>query len=448
MSKNESGGLPEAGGPENTSPGEIRENRPEKGKRNGLPRLKGKVSIKDTFAALRHPNYRLWFWGQMTSLMGSWMQTTAQGYLAFQLTHSPAYLGYIGFAAGVPAWILMLYGGVIADRFPKRTVLLVTQIIMMVLALILAVLTFTGLIQAWHIIVLALGLGAANAFDSPARQSFVLELIEGREDLVNAIALNSTMFNSASAVGPAFAGITYAAFGPAWCFTINALSFVGVIAALMKMKLKKTEMPARKKSALSDLKEGMVYVAKSQAMIRTLIILVTFIAVFGISFATLVPAWAVKILGGNATTNGYMQSARGLGALLAALFIATVSRHNIKGRLLTLGSFAYPVLFIIFSFARWLPSSLSLLVAVGFAQILILNVANALIQTLVSDEFRGRVMGIYSISFFGFVPLGSLLIGTMAEHFGEPEALLINMVILLIATSVIFLMVPKLRSQA
>lgn len=383
----------------------------------------------------------------MTSLVGSWMQTTAQGYLVFQLTHSPAFLGYVGFASGIPAWLFMLYGGVIADRVPRRTVLLTTQTFMMILAFILAGLTFTGIVQAWHIVLLAFGLGVANAFDSPARQAFVLELIEGREDLVNAIALNSTMFNSATAVGPAVAGLTYAAFGPAWCFTINGISFIGVIIALLMMRIKVEKRQRGSKNALLELKEGMTYVLKSQRMIRTIIILVTFIALFGIAFATLVPAWAVKILHGNAATNGYLQSARGLGALIAALFIATVSHLNIKGKLLTSGMFAYPVLLLIFAFIKYLPLSLLLLVGVGIAQILILNVANALIQTLVSDEFRGRVMGIYSISFFGFMPLGALIIGTFAEHFGEPVALIINSVILIIATTLIFILVPKLKAQ-
>ncbi|MGE5681674.1 MAG: MFS transporter [Bacillota bacterium] len=409
--------------------------------------LKGKVSWRQTFSALRHRNYRLWFWGQMTSLVGSWMQTTAQGFLVFQLTHSPAFLGYVGFASGIPAWIFMLYGGVVADRVPRRTVLIITQTVMMILASVLAILTFTGIVQAWHIILLAFGLGVANAFDSPARQAFVLELIEGREDLVNAIALNSTMFNSATAVGPAVAGITYAAFGPAWCFTINGISFIGVIAALLMMRIKYEKKEKRQDNALIELKQGLNYVIKSQEIIRTIIILVIFIALFGIAFATLLPAWAVKVLHGNAATNGYLQSARGIGSLIAALFIAAVSHLNIKGKLLTIGMFSYPLLLLIFSFIRILPLSLFLLVGIGIAQILTFNIANALIQTIVSDEFRGRVMGIYSISFFGFMPIGALIIGTFAEHMGEPTAIMVNSAILVLLTIGLFLLVPGLKKQ-
>lgn len=406
---------------------------------------KGKISWSKTFSALRHRNYRLWFWGQMTSLFGSWMQTTATGYLVYQLTHSPVYLGYVGFASGIPAWLFMIYGGVVADRVPRRTILLVTQTVMMILAFILAVLTFMGIVEAWHVVLLAFGLGVANAFDSPARQSFVLEMVE-REDLVNAIALNSTMFNTATAIGPAVAGVTYAAFGPAWCFTINGISFLGVIAALLMMRLNLQPRAASNKSALTDLKEGVKYL-KTQTMILTLIALVTVIGLFGIAFATLIPAWAVKILHGDATTNGLLQSARGFGALVSALFIASVAHYKSKGKLVNFGTFAFPLSLLAFAFIRWLPLSLIMLVAVGAASILILNVVNALVQTLVSDEFRGRVMGIYSISFFGFMPIGALLIGFIAEHLGEPDAIIINSVILLLFSLFVFIKVPKLRAQ-
>ena len=189
-----------------------------------------------TFAALKYPNYRLWFAGQLASLVGTWMQSTAQGFLIFQLTDSPAYLGLVEFVSDIPSWVFMLYGGVIADRMPRRTLLVITQTAMLVLAFILAALTFAGLVQPWQIVLLAFLLGVAHAFDTPARQAFVLEMIE-REDLGNAIALNATMFQSAVVVGPAVAGITYALLGPAWCFTINGISFIAVIVALLKMRL-------------------------------------------------------------------------------------------------------------------------------------------------------------------------------------------------------------------
>jgi MFS family permease len=409
-----------------------------------VKKITSKISWKQTFASLQYRNYRLWFWGQMVSLFGSWMQITAQGFLVYQLTHSPAYLGYVGFAAGIPTWLFMMYGGVVADRMPRRNILVVTQISMMILAFILAFLTFTGAIQAWHIVMLAFMLGIANAFDAPSRQAFVLELVK-REDLTNAIALNSTMFNSATAVGPAVAGITYAIFGPAWCFMINAISFLGVIAALLRMKLNIQPRSGKNgKSTLDELKEGIKYTLHHR-QIRTLIMLVAMISVFGISYATLIPAWAVNILGGDATTNGYLQSARGVGALLSALFIASLGRFHFKGKLLTLGSFMFPSLLIFFSFMRWLPLSLLVLVGVGSSLILVFNLANALVQTLVSDDLRGRVMGVYSASFFGLMPVGALIMGTLAEHFGSMAAVIAGACITISTAALILFFVPSVK---
>ncbi len=397
---------------------------------------------KQAFTALRYRNYRLWFWGQMTSLFGTWMQQTAAGFLIFELTRSPAYLGYAAFAMGVPTWLFMMYGGVLADRIERRTLLIITQTMMMILALILSVLTFLHIIQAWHIIVLAFGLGVANAFDAPARQAFVRELV-GHEDMTNAIALNSAMFNSATAIGPAVSGVTYALVGPAWCFTINAVSFLAIIFALSLMRIDPQPKPLQRNSMGSDLKEGMRYIF-NHSMIRTLIGVVAVTSFFGISFATLIPAWAVKILGGDATTNGILHSARGLGALFGALMIASLGRFQFRGRLLTLGSFVFPLFLLTFGFLRWLPLSLLMLFGVGVSIMLIFNLANAMIQTLVVDTLRGRVMSIYSFSFFGLMPLGSLWVGLLAEHISEPIAIIINSLILLGFYILVRIFVPRL----
>jgi MFS family permease len=411
---------------------------------NPIKKYKSKISWKQTFASLQYRNYRLWFWGQMISMFGTWMQITAQGFLVYQLTHSPAYLGYVGFASGIPTWIFMMYGGVVADRMPRRNILVVTQASMMVLAFILAFLTFTGAVQPWHIILLAFMLGIANAFDAPSRQAFVLELVK-REDLTNAIALNSTLFNSATAVGPAVAGITYAIFGPAWCFMINAVSFLGVIFALLRMKLNIQPRKGKEgKSTLDELKEGIKYTLHHRE-IRTIIMLVAVISVFGISYATLIPAWAVKILGGDATTNGYLQSARGFGALMSALLIASLGRFQFKGKLLTLGSFMFPALLIFFSFMRWLPLSLLVLVGVGSSLILVFNLANALVQTLVIDHLRGRVMGVYSASFFGLMPIGALVMGTLAEHLGSMAAVIIGACCVILMASSVYIFAPSVK---
>jgi len=399
--------------------------------------------IRKTFTALKYPNYKLWFWGQMTSLLGTWMQITAQGFLVYDLTHSPVYLGYVGFAAGIPTWIFMLYGGVIADRIPRRTILLITQTVMMLLAGVLAAMTFLHVIQAWEIIVLAFFLGVTNAFDAPSRVSFVNELVE-KKDLTNAIALNSTMFNTATATGPAVAGLTYALVGPAWCFIINALSFIGIIVALKKMKLERNVYTKTGHSAFEDLIEGLRYVAR-HPIVRILILMVASISIFGLSFVTLLPAWAVNILGGDASTNGFLQSARGIGALSSALTIASLGRFNFKGRMLTIGSIAFPLLMFVFSFTRWLPASLIVILGIGSALILVMNIANALVQNIVPDNLRGRVMGVYTFTFFGFLPIGALLMGTLAQHLGEPEAILICSTVTLAVSLLIFFFAPAIR---
>jgi len=405
--------------------------------------LNGRISWRQTFTALKYPNYRLWFWGQMISLFGSWMQSTAQGYLIFELTKSPAYLGYAGFANGVPTWFFMLYAGVVADRMSRRKLMLMTQTSMMILAFVTAGLTFLHLIQPWHIILLAFCFGVTNAFDAPARQAIVQELVDYK-DMTNAIALNSAMFNTSVALGPAFGGLTYALFGPAWCFTINGLSFIAVIAALSAMKLKPSAPRTKQNSVLTDLKEGLGYVV-AHSMIRTIISLVGVISLFGFAFATLMPAWAVKILHGNATTNGFLQSARGFGALASALLIASLGRFKFRGKLLTFGSFAFPVLLVIFAFIRWEPLSMLFLFGIGFALILVFNLANASVQTLTPDALRGRVMSIYSLTFFGSMPLGALLIGWMATKAGEPTTIVINALITLTYASILLVFVPKLR---
>jgi MFS family permease len=399
--------------------------------------------IKKTFTALKYPNYKLWFWGQMTSLMGTWMQITAQGFLVYDLTHSPVYLGYVGFAAGIPTWIFMLYGGVIADRISKRDILVITQTVMMFLAAILAALTFLNVIQPWEIILLAFLLGVANAFDAPSRVSLVNELVD-KKDLTNAIALNSTLFNTATATGPAIAGITYAIAGPAWCFTINAVSFIGIIFALRKMNLGGTAIQRKSSSAFEDLIEGLKYTA-SHPIVRVLVLMVASISIFGLSFATLLPAWAVNVLHGDSATNGFLQSARGVGALAAALTIASLGRFNFKGKLLTIGSIAFPVLMFVFSFTRWQFFSLLVILGIGSALILTMNIANALIQTLVSDNLRGRVMGVYTFTFFGFLPIGALLMGALAQHLGEPEAILLCSLVTLTVSLLIFIFAPAIR---
>src|SRR5919199_3583893 len=355
-----------------------------------------------TFAALQHRNYRLWFIGQLVSLVGTWMQITAQSFLVFQLTHSTAYLGYVGFASGLPSWLFMLYGGVIADRVSRRNLLVMTQSVMMVLAFILAGLAFAGLVQPWQIVVLALALGVANAFDAPARQAFVVELVE-REDVINAIALNSSMFNLATVVGPTVAGLTYAAVGASWCFTLNGVSFIAVIVALLLMKLQAHKVIPRASSALAQLKEGIRYTV-AHPVLRTLIAIAGVSALFGSAYSTLMPAWAVDILGGDATTNGLLQSARGAGSLLGALMIAAVAHRGARGRWLTLGTFVYPVLLLGFAEVRAVPLSLALLLGVGWGSMVVFNMANNLVQSPVTVAVSAAVTLAFAALFWIAAP--------------------------------------------
>jgi MFS family permease len=398
-----------------------------------------------TFAALRYPNYRLWFQGQVVSLFGTWMQATAQGFLIFELTHSPAYLGLVGFASGVPTWLLTLYGGVIADRFSRRSLMVVTQASMMAFAFVLAALTFLHVVQPWHIIALSLLLGVANSFDAPARQALVGELVD-REHLTNAIALNATMFNTATALGPAVAGLVYALFGPGWCFTVNGISFIAVIVALRRMQLKPAARSAERKPMMAEFREGILYVVRHD-VVRVLIAIVAINSMFSLSLNTLVPAWSVAILGGDAATNGFLYSARGAGSLVGALMIASMGRITYRGRLVMSGLFSMSVLMIVFALVHWLPASLVTLFGVGMGAIFVMNLANAMVQTMTPEELRGRVMGAYTWIFFGFMPLGSLWTGAIAEKVGLSEAVVINGVVVLTAGVILWFAYPKIREQ-
>lgn len=379
----------------------------------------------------------------MISLFGTWMQSSAQGYLIYDITHSPAYLGYVGFAAGIAAWIFMLWGGVVADRVSRRGLLIVTQTASMLLAFVLSALVFARVVAPWHIIVLAFLLGVVNAFDAPARQAFVLEMVE-RKALTNAIALNSTMFNIALVVGPAIGGLTYAFVGPAWCFAVNGVSFIAVIAALAAMKLAPFHPPSGSGSAFRDVREGL-HAVFGNRFILAIMVLIAAGSLFGLSFATLIPAWAVQVLHGDALVNGLLQSARGLGAAIAALGIASFVSFGSRGKYLTWGSFLFPVMLLVFSFTRVISGALVVLLGVGAANIVVNNLCNSLVQTLTPDAVRGRVMGIYTLFFFGFMPLGALLAGSLADAASEPIAVAICALLMLIFSAAVAVKVPGLR---
>jgi MFS family permease len=407
--------------------------------------LLGQLSVRDTFASLKYPNYRLWFIGQLVSLVGTWTQATAQGYLIYQLTKSPAYLGYASFANGLPSWFFTLYAGAIADRVPRRTLMIITQSSMLILAFILAILAFTNTVQWWHILILTFLLGISNAFDAPARQAFVLEMVD-REDMTNAIALNSTMFNSAVVLGPAFGGLIYAWVGPGWCFTINGISFIAVIIALLMMKLKPFVPIRSNGSTWSDVREGLNYVINNPAL-RMMISNLFITTVFGLGIAALIPAWAVVVLGGDATTNGFLLAARGFGSLIGALTLAALGRIRFRGKVWTINSIIMPIMMVVFAYMHWLIPSLLAMAAMGFTFMMIVNLSNAMVQTRIPDEMRGRVMGIYAFFFFGAIPLGSLISGWAAEIIGEPLTVIISAIILMVFALWVIWRQPALRAM-
>jgi len=409
----------------------------EKGKKDSL-----RDRFRTTFASLKHRNYRLWFWGQMVSLFGTWMQATAQGFLIYELTHSPAYLGLVAFIFGIPSWIFTLYSGVILDRVSRKNLLLVTQVSMMILAFVLAGLTFTGVVRPWHILVLSFLLGVANAFEAPARHAIVPEMVP-REDIPNAVSLNGIMFNSSTIVGPALGGIIYALVGAGWCFVLNGISFLAIIFGLLLMRLPKFKKNESKASMMEDLREGMAYM-RNHPLLFGLIWIMAVTGLFGLSFMTIIPAWSVAVLHGDAKTNGLLQAARGIGALLVVVWVASLGNFRFKGRLVTIGLFGMPILSIIFAFVRNIPGSLLVMAFAGMANVLVANVSTSLVQLHTEEKYRGRVMGIYTFVFFGSMPLGSLWVGAVAGWLGEATAIIICSVATLICSFLIWRFVPSL----
>lgn len=408
--------------------------------------------FRATFAALQYRNYRLWFFGQLVSLMGTWMQSTAQQYLIYDMTNSTFLLGVVFFAAGIPMLVLSPLTGLLADRIPRRSMLLTTQSSMMVLAFIMAFLKFTNLIQYWHIIILALLLGICNAFDAPSRHAFAVELVDDRKDLTNAIALNSAMFNAATIVGPAVSGMVYFLVGPAWCFTINAISFIAVIVALVLMKIPPVQIVKSHEKALKQIREGFQCVFSNRVMLW-LILSLGMISLFGFGVASQSPAWAKSILGGDERTNGWMMTFRGIGSLAAAMLVASSSRGKMHGRLWKAGIFILPVFLALLAVTPWLGLSQTVMTVltfifvafIGASLMLVANTSNGIIQSIVPDAMRGRVMGIYAMIFMGAMPLGSPVIGALATRLSLPTTVLIASALMLMYSLATLIFNPVMR---
>ncbi|MBE0698081.1 MAG: MFS transporter [Anaerolineaceae bacterium] len=395
------------------------------------------------FSSFRHRNYQLWFGGQLVSVIGTWMQIIAQGWLVYQLSHSEFALGMVGFASAIPVLIVSPWGGVITDVFPKRTLLVITQTAAMLLAFVLAALTFSNLVQVWHILVLAALTGVVNAFDAPARQSFVVDLV-GREDMVNAIALNSMMFNGARVIGPAMGGFLLAWLGSSWCFLINVISFLAVIASLLAMQVPPHKALNQLVNPLKQFGQGLVY-ARNQPEIRGLLLLAVVFSVFGMSYSALLPAFVDQVLHADASGYGIINALVGAGAVFAALYIAYFATTHLRGRLILIANLAYPLVLGVFAFNTGFPVAVFLAFVLGFGFMIQANSMNSLLQLKVDDAMRGRVMGLFTLSFFGLSPFGSLGAGALAEHLPISLTIALMALIMLAGSLIIQRRIPEIR---
>ncbi len=400
-------------------------------------------SSSDVFAALRHRNFQLYFSGQLISNAGTWMQVIAQGWLVYELTHSEVALGVVGFASAIPSLLATPWGGVVVDRVPKRTLLILTQTGAMLLAFILAALAFTGLVQQWHIIVLAAGLGLVNSFDSPGRQAFVVEMV-GREDLPNAIALNSLMFNSARVVGPALGGLLLALVGAAWCFTINGISYLAVIWSLWAMELHPQGAKVAAESPWKQLVGG-IRQARQQMELGGLILISLIFSVFAISYIPLLPAFVELVLKQGAAAYGWLTAAFGIGAVAGALIIANKPRPGWHGKWMFAANIVFPIMLSVFVFNTSLPLSFVLEFGMGAAFMIEYTMINTLLQTRVEDAMRGRIMGLYTITFLGFAPFGNLALGELSSRIGLSVAITLFAAISLVLSMIVFRRVPEMQ---
>jgi MFS family permease len=406
--------------------------------------------LRRTFIALRHRNFRLFWFGQLISLIGTWMQSIGQAWLVLELTHSAWLLGVVGALQFLPVMLLSLFGGVLADRFPKRKVLLITQSFAMLQATILWFLVATGQVQIWEVLVLASLLGLTNSIDMPTRQAFVVEMV-GREDLPNAIALNSSLFNMARVVGPGLGGLIIALFGVAPLFLLNSISFIAVIIGLALIKMNDLYAQAKrltskgeapKQSTIQSLREGLAYVVHTPSVLLVIAV-IGIISLFGINFNVILPLFATDVLHSGALGFGFLSASFGLGSLFSALWLAWGNRRPSVQNLL-IAALAFSILEIFFALSHLYVLSLVLIAAVGFAMIAFSATSNTALQTVTPDHLRGRVMSVYMVVFAGSVPLGNLFTGGLAHLYGAPISLLIGAGLSLIAAIVAWI----LRSPA
>jgi MFS family permease len=395
--------------------------------------------------ALRHRNFRLFTFGQSISLIGTWMQQVAVGWLVYRLTDSPLLLGLVGFASQAPVFLLAPVAGELADRLSRRRIVIITQALAMIQALVLGTLIVTGLIEVWQLIVLSALLGAITGFDIPARQAFLLEMIGDRDDLPNAIALNSSIFNGARLIGPAVAGFAIAGLGEGIVVLVNGVTYVAVLASLFAMRLPPPPPAVARGAALKRMREGFRY-AFGFPPIRAILGLVSTVSLFAVPFTVLLPIVATESLGGGPRTLGLLMSASGLGALAGALTLASRSSVLGLGRVIVSGAVMFGGALVFFAFSTRLAFALPMLAIAGFGMMTQMAASNTVLQTIVDDDKRGRVMSIYSMAFIGTAPLGALVAGALAARFGAPITIAVGGVAAILAALYFGAGLPRLRS--
>ncbi|MGC8970800.1 MAG: MFS transporter [bacterium] len=400
-----------------------------------------------TFESLRYRNFRLFWSGQLISLIGSWIQNVAQGWLVLELTNSPFLLGLVNSIGSLPILFFSMIAGVIADRVRKRNLIIATQISLTILAFILGLLTSTDLVRIWHVIIIVFLVGVVNAFDMPARQSFVIELV-GRESLMNAIALNSSIFNAARTIGPAIAGIMVSSIGIAGCFYINAISFIPVIIGLYLIngEFRVEREDFSNISLLEDLRLGLIYL-KSNRDVFIIILMVAINSVFGMPYTVFMPVFARDVFKVGARGLGFLMASVGIGALVDALVVATIGRYRRKGRILFIGISLLSIFLIIFSLSKSYILGLLALVFTGFFMIMFTATANTLVQTYVRDDMRGRIMSTYTMFFIGMTPLGSLQARAISSRWGVTTAVLLGGILNLLMAITIFIKFPNIKNM-
>ncbi|MCX5692914.1 MAG: MFS transporter [Candidatus Omnitrophica bacterium] len=398
------------------------------------------------FRALKYRNFRLFFSGQGISLTGTWMQSIAMSWLVYRMTNSAFMLGVVGFSSQIPTFILAPFTGVLADRHNRHKMLVVTQTLAMLQAFILAFLTLTGHIAVWHIIVLGVFLGCISSLDIPARHSFILEMVEEKENLGNAIALNSMMFNMARLIGPSIAGILIAVAGEGVCFLINAVSYFAVIASLLAMKIPRryNEKKEADYNMLKDLREGFNY-AFGFVPIKAILFLLGIISLMGMSYAVLMPVFAKDILHGGPHTLGFLMGAVGIGSLAGTIYLASKKNIITLGRMLPIAAGIFGLSVMIFSFSHNLVFSLVLLFFSGFGIMVQMAASNTILQTIVDDDKRGRIMSFYTMAFMGMAPFGSLFSGMLASKIGVSNTLIISGLCCILAAVIFAFNLPSLR---